>query len=297
MYMNDYALILAGGGAKGAYQIGVWKALRDLGADKLISAVAGTSVGALNGSLYVSGEYKKALGLWRNLRRDDVLTPSQLEHRIDGNDILTSLLKNNLLSRIKTGIFSRSGLSGLISENLNFRAVRRSDTPLYITLFDIKRLSAEYVRLSPDDSDERIKSLLLASSAIPVVFPPEIIGGRSYYDGGIADNCPVKPLYTEGYRKFVVVWLSHDSSDGIREHSAKFSDATFVNIVPSEDQGNFITGTLDFSEDGINARIELGYNDAVNALCNAFCDEASASSEKRISYAKRSIRKISKSKQ
>lgn len=294
--MNDYALILAGGGAKGAYQIGVWKALRDLSADRLISASAGTSVGALNGALYISGEYKKALELWQNLRYDDVLTPSQLEHHFDGNDILTSLLKNNLISRIKAGIFSRSGLSELIRGNLNFKTIRRSEMPLYITLFDIKRLSAEYIRISPDDSNERIESLLLASSAIPVVFPPENIGGRSYYDGGIADNCPVKPLYADGYRKFIVVWLSHDSSDGIREHSAKFPDADFINIVPSEEQGSFITGTLDFSEDGINARIELGYNDAVDALCNAFCDEVSLSPEKRISCAKKSIRRLAKSK-
>lgn len=293
--MNDYALILAGGGAKGAYQIGAWRALREFGADRLIGAVAGTSVGALNGALYISGEYKKALSLWQNIRHDDILTTSQVSGSMSREDILSSLLKDNILTRIKAGIFSRSGLSEIIRSNLNFSAVRRSKLPLYVTLFNIKSLSAEYIRISPYDSNERIEKLLLASSSIPVVFPPEVIGGRSYYDGGVADNCPIKPLYKDGYRKFIIVWLSHDVSSNMSEHLSKFPDAEIIDIIPSEEQGNLLTGTLDFSLSGISRRLELGYYDTVQVLCSAFGGDETEYL-KHISAAKKNIRKIARAK-
>ncbi len=293
--MNDYALVLAGGGAKGAYQIGVWRALREFSADRLIGAVAGTSVGSLNGALYISGEYKKALSLWQNIRHDDILTTSQVSGSMSRENIFSSLLKDNILTRIKAGIFSRSGLSEIIRSNLNFNAVRRSKLPLYVTLFNIKSLSAEYIRIFPYDSNERIEKLLLASSSIPVIFPPEVIGGRSYYDGGVADNCPIKPLYKDGYRKFIVVWLSHDVSSNISEHRVKFPDAEIINIIPSEEQGNLLTGTLDFSLSGISRRLELGYYDTAQVLCSAFGGDETEDS-KRISAAKKNIRKIARAK-
>ena len=60
--MEKTAVVLAGGGSRGAYQIGVWKAMRELHIDYQL--VAGTSVGALNGALMVQQEYDKALQVW-----------------------------------------------------------------------------------------------------------------------------------------------------------------------------------------------------------------------------------------
>ena len=59
------ALVLSGGGAKGAYQIGVWKALKKLGVK--FDIVTGTSVGALNGTLIVQNEYRKAVKIWKKI--------------------------------------------------------------------------------------------------------------------------------------------------------------------------------------------------------------------------------------
>ena len=64
--MNKTAIVLAGGGSRGAYQIGVWKALREMGIDYQL--VTGTSVGALNGVLMVQQEYDKALAVWEDIR-------------------------------------------------------------------------------------------------------------------------------------------------------------------------------------------------------------------------------------
>ncbi|MEG2720791.1 MAG: patatin-like phospholipase family protein, partial [Oscillospiraceae bacterium] len=63
--MREYGLVLAGGGAKGAYQIGAWKALREMGIT--FSAITGVSIGAINGALIASGDFDKALELWSNV--------------------------------------------------------------------------------------------------------------------------------------------------------------------------------------------------------------------------------------
>ena len=67
----EYSLVLEGGGAKGAYQIGAWKALKEAGVK--INAVAGTSVGALNGALICMDDVDKALNLWENISYSKVM--------------------------------------------------------------------------------------------------------------------------------------------------------------------------------------------------------------------------------
>ena len=66
-----YAIALEGGGAKGAYQIGVWKALDEAGIK--FNAVSGTSVGALNGALMCMGDLEKAIALWCDIRLSDII--------------------------------------------------------------------------------------------------------------------------------------------------------------------------------------------------------------------------------
>ena len=66
------AVALGGGGAKGAYQIGVWQAFRELGMD--FHVVTGTSVGALNGALMAQGSYAEAVEMWENMSNDLVLS-------------------------------------------------------------------------------------------------------------------------------------------------------------------------------------------------------------------------------
>ena len=66
--MNIYSLVLAGGGGKGAYQIGAWKALMELGIS--FDAIAGVSIGSINGALIAAGDYDKAVEMWNNVSLD-----------------------------------------------------------------------------------------------------------------------------------------------------------------------------------------------------------------------------------
>ena len=68
---KTYALALEGGGARGAYQVGVWKALAEKGIG--FNAVSGTSVGALNGAMFAMGELDKAMDIWQNIAFSKVM--------------------------------------------------------------------------------------------------------------------------------------------------------------------------------------------------------------------------------
>lgn len=271
--MDKYALILAGGGGKGAYQVGVWQALHELGADKLIDAVAGTSVGAINGALYVAGDAAKAKALWEDIQPDDILTEPQEDNSSQlGSGLFGIILSQakRTLAGLHDGFFSRSGLTRLLRRNVDYQKIIESNTKFYVSAFNVEKNKVEYFDVHTAKDGSEVESMILASSALPVVFGLENLRGYNYYDGGLGDNCPVRPLYELGYRKFIVIWLSNNVTEDVRKHTEQFPDAFMLNIVPSVDQGNFITGTLDFSSEGIHRRIEQGYSDAINILCNAF---------------------------
>ena len=90
---KTYAIALEGGGAKGAYEVGVWRALDE--ADVRFDAVAGTSVGALNGAMRVMGELEQALRLWENIRfsqvfdADDEQLKKLYDHKLSEVDFRT----------------------------------------------------------------------------------------------------------------------------------------------------------------------------------------------------------------
>ena len=273
-------LVFAGGGGKGAYHIGVWKALREYGVDRNITAVSGTSVGALNSVLFAYGDYELAEDIWRNISGKDVFSC--------GNGIGAELKKR--IKQHTTSIFNRDGLLKIINK-LNLLQVKGS-IPCYAACLKVsdenilhsffsnlgKNLGAlgavcgalakliasnaglftiRYFCIN-DFTLTDIRNILLASSAMPVVFPEEKIQGSYYIDGGLVDNVPILPLYNNGYRTIVVV---HCNRDTVIDTS-QYVGANIIEIIPNNNQGGFVHGTLDFSLEGAARRIEQGYRDA-----------------------------------
>ncbi|MGF7060390.1 patatin-like phospholipase family protein [Brassicibacter mesophilus] len=270
-------LVLAGGGGKGAYQIGVWKALKEFGIDKNISTVSGTSVGAMNMLLFAQGNYEIAEDVWINISSDDILN-------IDAERIV-----NHLPNRFKSrkivdffkshGLFSREGLINIMDRYINFDSIY--DLDMFATCSDvtdyppgIREISAftncvvgkkfgkeTYFKLN-NYSTDMIKKILLASSALPFIFDTEEIEGKIYYDGGLCDNVPIKPVYDVGCK---VIFVIHLNRTRVIDHD-KFPDAQILEIVPQDEQGGTIKGTLDFTTDGAMRRIEQGYNDTIRII-------------------------------
>lgn len=270
---KGFGLVLAGGGGKGAYEIGVWKAL--LEAKQIeIGAVSGTSVGALNAALFAGGSYEEAENIWIHIDQEKILTSTQYKHekflpeylrmcksvlpKVNLSQMGAAILFRNYLSH-HIGIFSRQGLVEIIKNSGIAEKLCFSKIPCYATCYNVTEMRTQYFQLN-DLPSEKVVSVLLASSAIPVIFPKEDIGDAEYYDGGlpvIGENIPVKPLYDAGWRDFIVVHLERD---GIEEFSKKYKKCQFIHIFPKKNQGG-LSGTLDFNPESAKDRLIQGYKD------------------------------------
>lgn len=283
--MKGIGLVFAGGGGKGSYEIGVWKYLHEIGLDQYIRVVSGTSVGALNAALFVGSSYEITENLWLNISQNKILTPK----KFSTGDIMNWIVLNgfNVAMPITKGVskaasgaimgienimqllfnqingdylFSRTGIIEMIMDGLNFSKLQTSDILCYTTCVRFPDLQIERFKLN-EYSDKEITTLLLASSAIPVIFSNEEFYGNEYCDGGIpviGDNVPVKPVYDTGVKNIIVVHLDQETIIDKK----KFPNAKIIEIVPRENLGRALTGTLDFSQEGVLHRLQLGYEDA-----------------------------------
>lgn len=266
MTKRKFALVFSGGGGKGAYQIGVWKALRKLNVEKDIAAVSGASVGALNSMLFLTRDLEKAEDIWSNISQEKILSlhPKTLLKNVTENTILNIDLQQvvlNTASIFNNGMFSRQGLEEIMNENIDFKRLSISGRRCFVSCVDIKDKTTKYFDMYRR-TEEEMKKILLASSAIPLVYEPVIIDGRSYVDGGLIDNIPIEPLYKIGYRKFIIVDL--DSIDRIEYE--KYPESCFIRIALKDNPLELLKGTFDFSKEGAKRRLEQGYNDGIKKL-------------------------------
>ncbi len=255
-----WALTLAGGGGKGAYEIGVWQALREIGLEKNLIAVSGSSSGALNAALISLNEFDKAKTIWSSIMPKQFLD-------INYDTIIGPL--NTLVKRTLTaGLCSRDGLIEIIDKYLNLEQLADARIPAYVSISRYssdcihclsEKPQVEYISLSevsPDDS----RQFLLASSAMPYIYPPEIIHGNVYRDGGLADNVPIYPMTSVGADNLIVVKLEPDDKVDTSLYS-KFKEV--VEIVPSREIGDLFDGTLEFTNRNVQFRMLLGYYDTL----------------------------------
>ena len=267
--MDKLGIVLDGGGGKGAYQIGVWKYLKESKLYNSISAISGTSVGGLNSCLLALDEYNLAETIWTQKIQDKILSIDIDIKEICGKIALQFGIQNfvpgasiiSFFTMLSTrGYFSRKGLIKIIDEYIDLNELSKMEFPIYATCVELPLFETRYFKLNGCDT-ETIKKILLATSAIPIIFPKEEIEGKYYYDGGIKDNSPITPLYEEGCTDIIVIHLKADEILKDRREGVNIYE-----ICPQEDLGNFFKGTLDFSTEGAYRRIEQGYRDAKEIL-------------------------------
>lgn len=234
---REYGIVLEGGGAKGAFQVGAWRALKEAGVK--IKGVSGVSVGALNGALICMDALEKAEEIWENISFSDIM---------DVDDDLLETLKRVVMDK---GL-DISPLKKLIRETVDEKKIRESDCELYATTFSIsdKKLLNVNVKELPDGEMENI---LLASAYLPV-FKSEKLGGKLYTDGGGFNNVPLDVLVDKGYRDIIVIRIYGIGLD--REKRVKIPEGTNVyHIAPLEELG----GTLEFDKKRSRKNLVLGY--------------------------------------
>lgn len=240
---QSWGLVLSGGGAKGAYQIGVWKAMRELHMESWIEGISGSSIGSLNGALFACGDYEKAEDAWSQV---NMLSVFDLDWAlIDG----------------KEGTFSREEMLTLIRHYLDFSKLTQSDRPIYCSVSRVlpgRKYAGEYKRLD-GKTQYAIEQILMASSALPVIHEAVDYEGVLYRDGGLTDNCPIQPLYELGFRKIIVIGLSAE----MKQLEQKYPDVEFRSIYPSRTLGNLFDGVLNFRQMYIEFGEKLGYKDGL----------------------------------
>lgn len=267
--MDKLGIVLDGGGGRGAYQIGVWKYLKESKLYNSISAISGTSVGGLNSCLFALDEYNLAETIWTQKIQDkivsididikEICSKIALQFGIQNFVPVASII--SFFTMLSTrGYFSRKGLIEIIDEYIDLNELSKMEFPIYATCVELPLFETRYFKLNGYDT-ETIKKILLATSAIPIIFPKEEIEGKYYYDGGIKDNSPITPLYEEGCTDIIVIHLKADEILKDRREGVNIYE-----ICPQEDLGNFFKGTLDFSTEGAYRRIEQGYRDAKEIL-------------------------------
>lgn len=196
------ALVLGGGGARGAYQIGVWQALLELNIDFQI--VTGTSVGALNGGLIVQGDYQAALEMWRAIETDHVL-----EFALPTNANSFKGYRKTVLALMFTA-FQTKGISALPLKNniidrlLDEDRMRGKGIDFGIALTEFPSMRQKFIFLD-EIPKGLISSYLLGSASFFPAMQPTRIGTKLYVDGGYHDNIPIDLALSKGATDLIVV--------------------------------------------------------------------------------------------
>ena len=249
-------LVLHGGGARGAYQIGAWKALREAGVH--INAVAGTSVGALNGALICMGDLEKAEKIWSEMTFSRVMDVDDawMERLFQGEQRLADILPE-IRRILAEGGVDVTPLRRLIHETVDEKKIRESGIEFCMTTFSLSEFRKLELSIS-DIPEGRLEDFLLASAYL-IGFRNEKLEGRRYLDGGLADNVPVAPLVERGYKDIIEIRIYGPG----REPRVKLpEDAEIYRIGPRVRLGSI----LEFDGRRSRQNMKIGYYDAKRML-------------------------------
>ncbi len=276
--MSGIGLVFGGGGAKGAYEIGAWKAICKTNINSSIRIYSGTSIGAINIALIQLMDCEQVSRLWLRNNIERIFAAGGINYK-EIIDIIFNIRKGRKINF--DGLLSREGLTELFHkigidklENIKYdfyaSAVNISESSKDVNFikpaldwYDGRKTGVtEYINLKNRDYDF-IEKMLLATTALPIVYPPVEIGGNYYVDGGVNDNLPIHPIYHRGFRKIIAV-----STERINKNLLikKFPLAEILLIHPSVYLGNLFNGTLNFNSRKLNQMYRLGFNDALNGI-------------------------------
>ena len=255
---EKWGLVLSGGGTKGAYEIGAWKAINELKIP--VKGITGTSIGALNAGLFLSADMKTIEKIYRSVKITDVLpVGSSINPHKNVFD------PSNLLAITKQYFRDRgldnTPLRALLDRNINVEKIYESKLDLGIVTFDIKSRVAFQI-FKEDIPKEKLNDYLLASANFPI-FKAQQVDGKQFMDGGLYDNMPFNPLVERGYTHLIVIDIN---GIGMTRKLEK-ADRIYVKMIgASEDLG----GTFEFNPERIDRNIKLGYLDTLKAFHKLF---------------------------
>lgn len=188
------ALVLPGGGGRGAYQVGVAKALQERGLE--FDLAFGTSIGGINATLLAQNNMPRLEDLWCNIRGKDVFSlPSapQIGRLVLGH---------------KLGLLDTRPLEDLLRREVDLQKLKASKTKIGWCTTDLCSLETRLLTIDDIVSTNELIDVLMATSAIPMAFPPRHIQGKGLWvDGGLVRNTPVETAIQMGADEVYMVLL------------------------------------------------------------------------------------------
>ncbi len=246
------AVVLSGGGTKGAYELGVWKALKELGIDYQI--VTGTSIGSVNGALMAMGDLDHAEKVWREMVMGDLMAdPPAKEHPLMKFLETFFLLPSQRADRLLKGAVDNTPFLSFVEKNIDAQRVMESEVD-YGLVTVRARDRKPFLLTKKDMKKEKIKEYIIASSSVYPVFPMHRIDNDFYIDGMYHDNLPIDLAVSMGATELIVVDLHMTP-----QHPEYAGKSNVIYLTPSEDPG----GILAFDREKIDRNIEVGYRDAM----------------------------------
>ena len=239
------ALVLGGGGAKGSYEVGVWKALNKL--NMKFDIVTGVSIGSINGAFYAANEYKKCLKMWRTITTNDLFDVA-IGSKLSKEDL------QSLVKQMSTGGISFANAEKFLKKNINEEKVRKSKINYGLVTVSLTNKKPRFLTKEQIPYGKLVDYICASSICYPFVHTQDI-NDESFIDGGFYDGIPINLAIDMGATEILAVDLSvlainkKPKNKNIKVDVIKMKDKTPL--------------TLTFTKEYANKNIKYGYNDTM----------------------------------
>lgn len=252
MEEKEYGLVLAGGGTKGAYEVGIWKALKEMNIN--ITAVVGASIGALNGALFLQDDFMATEKMYENIKIDNIMNVNGIDANKNIFDL--SNIFNLAADYTKQKGIDNTPLREMIRKYVDMDKLYNSPIDFGLVTYSVKNKEPLQV-FKNDIPREQMENYLLASSCFPI-FKPQIINGEEYFDGGLYDNIPSNMLIEKGYKNIIIADIA-----GVGFSKKTINKDVYIKVISSSDD---LGGTFDFNHERIINNIKMGYLDTMRSF-------------------------------
>lgn len=272
-------LVLSGGGAKGAYQAGMLRALAENGLTETITEVAGTSIGAVTAVAYSLGGADMVQRMFQHFGRlvsmshglpgtsDNTLYKAR-EDVYNGKVTLAQFCTDRRYYQYDTAMVRR-----LMKILMPDRLLRRHRLRVTVCAYSLERARPEYFVLNELTPQEQ-RDIVLASASLPFVFPPVTFRGGHYLDGGVVPEicpdgaaCDKIPLHALQGRPLDGILVNFLNPADTVDSSWVRPEIWYRELRPSTPLEAYPgAGTLDFAPEKLRAHLAKGYRDTVAML-------------------------------
>jgi NTE family protein len=256
--------VLPGAGARGAYQVGVLKALASLLPERApnpFSVICGTSAGAINAAVLAgrAANFERAVAdmeqVWGNFSADQVYRADDWTMLKTSLHWLAAAMLGGLGVRNPASLLDNTPLRDLLAQNVRFDGIRRAieqghldaiavtasayATARSVTFFEARPELASWTRIRRIGRATKLTvDHLMASAAVPFVFPPVQIGGEFYGDGSMRHRAPLSPAIHLGADRMLIVGVRDERPDAEPPAGATPEPPSFAHL------GGYMLDTL-----------------------------------------------------